>query len=424
MATTIGTANDPIWFRPRQPVWVRAFNAGSAGLGCLGVRWPRVDAEALLANARRKAGLADFGDGRFLEGFRILVDDLNAQTDLHPFGRLMFVIQVGMALVNRLKIQDDLKRHPEILDIPVRRPIFITGLPRSGTTFLHRLMSCDPAGRPLLFWEAYEPSPPPEPATYQTDPRIRRAALRVAILDRLSPGLASAHEFQAEEPDEDNQFYLHDFRSEAFPFLFGVPAYARWLRADDLGGLHEYARIQMQHLSWKVRGDYWVMKAPMHLLWLPRLLEVFPDASVIVTHRDPRRTIPSLCSLMTEFRSMVTDRVDLRRLAAGIIETMAVVPERMMEARTTLDPARFFDVSYERLIADPIATVHAACDRFGYDFTPEYEAKARRHLAEHPQHRRGVHRYALEDFGLDEAADRPFAAYRAWLVNRGLLTGR
>jgi hypothetical protein len=425
MPTSIDRSRDSIWEHTRRPAWVKLLNATGAGLGLLGVRWPRLDAEGLMASARKRAGLSDFGEGRFVEGLRVAVDAINARGDVHAFGRIFFREYVTGLLVNRLKIEADLSRNPEILDVPVDRPLFITGLPRSGTTFLHRLMSEDPAGRTLLFWESALPSPPPEPSTYRTDPRIARARRQVGLLDRLSPRLATAHDFDAEMPEEDNNFYAHDFRSLIISFLFDMPEYTHWLQEDDLAGLHEYARRQLQHLSWKVRGDYWVLKAPAHLFSLPQLLATFPDASVIVTHRDPRRVIPSVCSLAAGFRALHSDRLDLRRLGEGFVEALPVGPERMIAARATLDPARFFDVSYEKMVADPIATVRAACAHFGYAFTPEYESRARRHLAENPRHKRGAHHYRLEDFGLDEeAVDRRFAAYHAWLAGRGLVEGR
>ena len=328
-------------------------------------------------------------------------------------------------LVNRLKIEADLALHLEIRDVPVDRPLFIAGLPRSGTTFLHRLMSEDPAGRTLLYWESVEPSPPPEPSTYRTDPRIARVRRQVALLNTLSPRLATAHELDATSPDEDNSFYAHDFRAGILGFLYDVPDYVRWLHANDLDGLYAYARRQMQHLSWKVRGDYWILKAPAHLFSLPELLGTFPDASVIVTHRDPRVIIPSLCSLAAGFRGILTGRLDLRRLGAEIAEALPVGPERMIAARAALDPARFLDVSYDDLVADPIAAVRAACDHFGYAFTAKYEARSRRYLADNPRHKHGAHRYRLEDFGLDEETiDRRFAIYYAWLAGRGLVAGR
>ena len=414
-----------IWEQTRQPAWVKLLNVGGRGLRKVGVRSPRLDPEAMMAVARRRAGLSDFGDGGFREGLGVAVAAFNARDDAHTFGRIFFREYVIGQLVNRLKIQADLTRHPEILDVPIPRPIFIAGLPRSGTTFLHRLMSEDPAGRTMRTWEAMMPSPSPTPETYATDPRIAKARRQVNLVNRLSPRLAVAHEFAAESPEEDNDLFARDFTAAIISFLFDMPDYVRWLRDRDVTETYRYARRQLQLLSWKNRADYWVLKAPAHIFRLDTLLEVFPDASVIMTHRDPTQVIPSLCSLAAGFRGILTDRVDLRRLGSEFVEALPKGPERAIAAREKLDSSRFFDVSYEKMIADPIATVREACAHFGYDFTPEYESRARRYLAENPRHKHGAHRYRLEDFGLDaETVHENFAEYRAWLAARGLVVDR
>jgi len=415
-------AGEPIWEHIRRPWWVRPINAVGAGLRRFGVRWPRLDAGTLLAAARRRSGRSDFGDGRFREGLGVLVDAFNARDDAPAFARIVFSDFVVSLLVNRLKIQADLTRHPEILDVPLARPLFITGLNRSGTTFLHRLMSEDPAGRTLRTWEGKMPSPPPTYETYQTDPRIALARRADHLANRLSPRLAMAHEVAAESPEEDVYLFGRDFQSVMFETLFDVPEYTRWLRRRDLGPSYHYARRQLQLLSWKYRADHWVLKAPGHLSWLGELLDAFPDASVIVTHRDPLQVVPSWCSLMAGVRRIANERLDLHRLGAECAEELAWRSQRMIAARTALDPARFLDVSYERMVADPISTIREACRHFGYDFSPEYEARARRYIAENTRHKHGVHRYRLEDFGLDEATvNHQFADYRHWLAGRKLV---
>ena len=420
MATGGGGATGPIWERTVPPAWVKAVNLGGSAARRLGLRWPRLDPDRMARAARRRTGLNDFGGDRFREGFRVLVDAFESADSAHAFGRIFFREYVTSLLANRLKIQADLSRHPEIRDVPVNRPLFITGLSRRGTTFLHRLMSEDPACRTLRFWEAMEPSPPPAPETDRTDPRIARARRSVDLINRLAPRIASAHELSAEGPEEDNNLFAHAFAAAIFGFMFDVPDYARWL--DDLTELdlvenYRYAKAQLQLLSWKLRGDYWLLKAPAHQYSLGALLTAFPDARVVVTHRDPLRAVPSVCRLAAGFRGMLTDRLDLRRLGAEFVEAMAVGPARVIAARAKSDPSRFVDVPYPRLVADPIGTVRDVHRHFGGELSPEFEARARRHLDENPQHKHGVHRYALGDFGLDAGTvDRHFAPYRAWLA--------
>ncbi len=414
-----GHSPEPLWEHPPAPLWVKGVNTLGAGLRRVGVRWPRLDAEAMMAEARRRTGLKDFGDDRFREGLRVLVDAFEAIDNANAFGRLFFREYCTRRLVNRLKIQGSLTRHPEILDVPIRRPLFITGLPRSGTTFLHRLMSEDPAGRTMLLWESMEPAPAPDPATYRTDPRIARACKAIGFLERLAPRLAVAHEMSAETPEEDNDLYAHGFMAGILGFLFDVPDYTRWLNdrpESELVENYRYAKTQLQLLSWKVQADYWVLKSPAHQFSVDALLTVFPDASIVVTHRDPLQVIPSLCSLAAGFRGISTNRLDLRRLGNNITEALAIVgPERVIATRSRCDPSRFFDVQYPQLTADPIGTVRSVCDYFGYDFNPTYESRARAWLAANPQHKHGVHRYNLADFGLDaEIVNRHFAHYLEW----------
>jgi hypothetical protein len=239
------------------------------------------------------------------------------------------------------------------------------------------------------------------------------------LLYSLSPRLATAHEFEAESPEEDNNLFAHRFVAGMLGFMFDVPDYTRWLdRQDYVPGYH-YEKQQLQLLSWKYPGDHWVLKSPAHLYGLDGILDAFPDACIVVTHRDPLQVIPSVSSLAAGFRGILTDRLDLRRLGAEMAEAMSVGPRRAIAARATADPARFFDVDYDRLVAQPIETVRAICDHFGYDFTPEFEARAQGWIAENPRQKHGVHRYRLDDFGLDAATvESWFAEYYEWLARR------
>jgi hypothetical protein len=400
---------------------VSLINTIGRSLRRVGLRVPRLDAEKMLERARRRTGLADFGDPRFREGLDVVIRAFESRDTASCFGRLYFREFCVRLLVNRLKIQDTLTRNPEILDVPIVRPLVVTGLPRSGTTFLHRLLSKDPRARPLLLWETLEPTPPPLTETYTTDPRIDQARRTVAFLRWLAPGLDSIHEFDAEHPEECNNFFAHEFHSPIFGFLFDTLDYVRWLEDQDHVASYGYMKRQLQLLSWKCPGGgRWVLKAPAHLFSLDALLATFPDACVVVTHRDPCAVIASVCSLGATMREMVTERLDRRTMGAESLEALGKAPGRAIAARANLDPARFFDVDYRAMIADPIGTIKNIYAYFGDEFCPEFEAGARRWLADNQQHKHGVHRYRLEDFGLDaEMVNREFADYREWLARSG-----
>ncbi len=412
-----GSTGEPIWARPYRPAWMRLFNATGRVLERLGVGGSPMDPAELMSAAERRTGLSDWGDGRFREGLTILVESFNAGSST-PFGRLFFRTFCVNLLVSRLRIQDDLKRHPEILDVPIRRPLFIVGLPRSGTTLLHRLMAQDPRARTLRTWETMEPSPPPRTETYETDPRIGRARRSIKGLYALAPQIRAAHNFEADQPEECNQLFANMFAAAILGYMFDVPEYVEWL--GQTGHVENYAefRRQLQLLSWRCPGDHWLLKAPAHLFSLDAVLANFPDASLVVTHRDPLKAVPSACSLAAALRGITTDLVDLRRLGADITEVLAVGVERALSLRETTDPARFFDVPYAALTADPIEVIQGVYRHFDYPFTPGFADRMKHWLAENPQHKHGVHRYSPEQFGLNPAAiHERFAGYRAWMTD-------
>lgn len=412
-----GTVPAPIWYQPHRPTWMRVLNGLGGIVRRSGARWPRIEVGELLAAAERRTGLSDFGDHRFREGLEVLVEAFESQDSAHTFGRLYFREYCTRLLVNRLKIQDDLKRHPEILEVRLPRPLFITGLPRSGTTHLHRLISEDPACRSLHLWETLEPSPPPVAERRGTDPRIARARKTVRTLCSLAPAITVAHEFDAESPEECNALFAHGFLAGMIGFMFDVPRYVEWMSVQELVGPYRYLRSQLQLLSWRCPGDPWVLKAPAHLYGLDAILTVFPDACIVQTHRDPLQVIPSLCSLSAAFRGIVSDRVDLRRLGSEYTQAMAEGPERAIDVRARSDSARFLDVAYPELVADPLSVIRAIYTYFGYTYTPEFESRMKRRLAENPQHQHGVHRYSLEQFGLEAVTVRAqFARYIEWMT--------
>jgi hypothetical protein len=408
-------ATGTIWERPYRPAWMRLLNATGRALRRVGRKWPKLELGEFLATAERRTRLSDWGDDRFREGLTVLVGAFDHRDNAHTLGRIAFRLFCLRLLTNRLLIEDELKRHPEILDVPIRRPLIVTGLPRSGTTFLHHLLAQYPAGRPLLLWETLEPVPSPRPQTYRTDPRIQRTRRVVRALTTLAPGITAAHDFGAENPEECNNLFGHEFEAGFLGFMFDAPDYVAWLRGRDQVATYRSVRRQLQILSRYVPGDPWVLKAPSHIFHLDALLSVFPDASVVMMHRDPLQVLPSSCSLGAALRSVYSDDVDPRRLGTEITEALALGVERALTFRASADPARFFDVSYPALVANPAGTVEAICGHFGYMYDNVFENRVRGWLTDHPQHKHGVHRYSLDQFGLDPGSlDRQFAAYRRW----------
>src|SRR6185369_10410776 len=273
-------------------------------------------------------------------------------------GRLIARSDVVRLLGNRLRMVDAWKRHPDIEAAPIRQPLFIVGLPRTGTSILHELMAQDPANRVPMSWEVMHPWPPPERATYETDPRIAIVEKHFAGVDRLMPGFKKMHPMGAQLPQECVALTAHDFASMVFSTTHRVPSYQSWLESADLRWVYASHRRQLQYLQWRCPARHWVLKSPGHLWALDALLAVYPDAHIVQTHRDPLTVIASLASLVVVLRGMSSDAIDpvaigaewSERLADGLAHAMAV------RARVP-DDGRVFDMHFAEFIRDEIGMV-------------------------------------------------------------------
>ena len=398
---------------PHRPLLIRFLNWLGRAVERWG--WSLVDLSeaSLLAAARRQTGLSDWGDEGFRIPLRILLESIEEEANFNLVGRYMFRQDTIKVLVNRLLIQDELKHHPEILREQIRRPLFITGLPRTGTTLLHNLLSQDPSSRTLLTWEALFPSPPPERQTRETDPRIAKADKRIRLLLFLAPNFATIHPVNAKDPNECMFLLRYSFLCRGvFELVAPIIRYVEWLDQQDMVSPYRYYRQLLQLLQWRCPGDHWVLKSPVHLFSLDALLTVFPDACVVQTHRDPLKVTPSCCSLFATFKGMYSDQVDLGRLGQECTNRLVSMLERGARVRDSTDSARFCDIYYQELLQDPIGTVRWIYAYFGYTFDVRMEVRIRRWLTENPQYKHGVHHYSPEQFCLDPAElNSRFAMY-------------
>jgi hypothetical protein len=380
--------------------------------------------ERLLAAARRRTGLDDFGDPSFREPLAHLLASIDAEARLSLIGRIAARHDLTGMLVNRLLIERDRVRHPGIADEEIRRPLVITGLPRTGSTFLHGLLAQDPANRTPRHWELRSPSPPPERATYETDPRIARAARDIRWFIRLAPRFPAIHPVGAQLPEECVVILSHAFRSFQFSSTWFIPSYQHWLDGADLAPAYAYHRRFLQHLQWGCRGDRWLLKAPPHLPGLPALFATYPDADVIMTHRDPVEVVASVTSLHVVLRQTFSRHVDPLQVGPEVAAMLADDIRCGVEARAAgCAPAeRFFDVWYTELVADPLAIVRQIYRHFDLPLSDAAERAMRRYLAHQSKDGHGAHVYALADFGLD--ADRERERNRAYLERFGSRAAR
>jgi len=402
-------------YHPHQPLWLRALNLGGHVWQRLGMPLGKFNVDQLLDTACRHTGLHDFGTIPFRESLQLLLQSCEHEARLNVLGRLAVGQDTLRLLINRLHLEDDWKRSPGIAEQRIIRPLFIVGLPRTGTSLLHGLLAQDPTNRTPLSWEVMYPSPPPERATYASDPRIAKADRRMQWIHWLAPDFKRIHEVSARLPQECVAITSHVFRSSQFATTFRVPMYEAWIDHADLRPAYAFHRRFLQHLQWRCPGAQWVLKSPAHLSGLEALLETYPDAGIIQTHRDPLAAIPSLASLRTVLQGAFSDYVSPLHIGLETTRHWAQVLEHAIQFRR-LHPAtqdRFCDVHYQALTHDPIGTVQHIYTAFGRSLSQEAEAGMRRYLAQHPQHQYGEHHYTLAQFGLDPAEETSrYSAYR------------
>ena len=262
---------------PHRPLQYRLFNWGGNLLDRLGYRVAELKEESLLQAAQSLTKLDDFGDESFLRPLKVLLKSLEEEASLNFMGRYLLWQYFVKLLVNRLKIQEQFNRYPEIFQVQIKKPLFVLGLPRCGTTFLFNLLCQDPNSRWLHLWELLNPCPPPEAQTSLRDPRIQQAQKSLKLYDWVAPNLKVTHYYNPRGPEECNKLFEHNFVSPLFAVKNNVPSYYQWLveRQDLFTLSYKYYRQQLQLLSWKWQEEHWVLKAPFHLAHINSLLKVF-----------------------------------------------------------------------------------------------------------------------------------------------------
>lgn len=395
-----------------RPSWVDAVNALGANLGDDGRSLVSLDAADLLAAASSNTGLTDFGDPWFRAGLDVLLRALEDEARLTLVGRILARAEIQRILQNRLAVESAIRAHPEIEQHRITAPIIVTGLGRSGTTLLHDLLAQDPANRVPMQWELMYSTPPPETATYGSDPRIAQVAREIEVMAEVDPAFATMHELAADLPTECIYIFAHQFATDMFVGEFNIPSYAIWSGTTDLRPAYAYHRRFLQLLQWRHRGR-WALKAPSHLAHLAQLFTTYPDARVVITHRDPLRVIGSLASLMATLHRMRSDHVDDAAMAAQIAFGFEYLVNKVMRERDAgVGAGRIVDVRYADLVGDPVATVRSLYARWELPFDDELAERIRRRLAEQGHGGDGGHRYSFDATGLDRADLRQkFAHY-------------
>jgi hypothetical protein len=372
----------------------------------------------MLDDAEKTTGLTDWGGDKYFEGsfrrlYAAMVGSLNEEAQLHAQGLRGAGLRLQAMAEARLQFIADRKTSPLIGQEEIVRPLFILGLPRAGSTFLHSLLGQDTANRNPQTWEMMFPSPPPHAATYASDPRIDRAQAILRAMGLEEGSVTSLHPFGARQPEECHLLMELMGLGDNLPGLWRMPSFNKVRATVDLREGYCLHRMALQNLQHHHRGERWVLKNPGHVFYLEHLLAVYPDACIVQTHRDPAKVIPSVTALLVAMRRANSDApIDAARIAQGNLRAFAAGLDQALTFRQKPDmDAHFHDVHFRELIADPIGTVREIYARFGVSMGDRAAGAMQRWLATEVGHAAKA-KFTLAQFGIDESRlDTAFAGY-------------
>jgi hypothetical protein len=387
---------------------VRGLNLGGRTLRRLGVEPPALDADSLHRAASRRAGRTSYGAWDFAEPLERLLKSYRDEAALTTLGRITVRELIVSLLDNLLRMEAERIANPVIEQQRIAAPVFIIGLPRTGTTHLHGLISEDPANRAPLTWEVMYPAASRSAADVE---RARsQAGTRLGWADRLAPEFMRIHPIAPDLPQECIAITAQAFMSIQFHTTHDVPSYQNWLEdASQRLGFDFHHRF-LQHLQAKTTaicgpGARWVLKAPGHLFALEGLLERYPDARIVHTHRDPLRVMASMASHATVLRRAFSDDADPLKIAADWADRWARALDKFLAVRDRAPTSQFLDVNFESIESDPLGTVERVYDFLGWPLTSAARTAMQNFLAANPKNKHGVHSYTLEQFGLSRTSE-------------------
>lgn len=368
----------------------------------------------LLGAARRKTGLDDFGDDWFVEPLTVLTSSLVAEARLSPLGLELTRRRLTALLGDRLRLRELRRRHPEIADVEVRVAAEICGLPRTGSTLLHRLLAASPRLTATLSWETSYPVPFPDEGP-DAEERKRRARDRARLFLEMSPDFGDIHTIEWDGPEEDVILLDRTFVSMSFDSFYRVPTYGTWLRQADHAPAYRELREWLQVLQWQNperAGRPWVLKSPHHLMATDTVLDTFDGCKIVMTHRSPVAAVPSYASMVVSMSRQYSDDIDPHTVGPYWAERFATTLRRFTASRSGR-PDRFVDVHFTDLLADPVAQATRLLGEFGLTADADDRDAFEAYLEHNRAQRHGSHSYTPEDFGLTrERLERDFAFYQ------------
>ena len=373
-----------------------------------------LDVEQIEDEARTRTGLDDTGGDHYREGLERLVASMNEEGTLTELGEAMMLLRLSTLLAARLGVEETYRQHPEIDDEVIGGPVLVLGLPRTGTTALSQLVAADPRFRSLRTWESAAPVPPPETATEHTDPRIAATEQGIAMMNDAFPLMRTMHHAEATTATECQDLLGMSFRTAHFDGFARVPSYMAWVVDTDMRETYRYHRRVLRLLQWHCPPTLWHLKTPVHMLSLDALVESYPNARFLWSHRDPTEVLGSVCSLIHYTRSWSSDLDDSVELGAEQVDRWWMAVERAMEFRQRVGEDRFADISFRDLQSDPVGALAGGLEQLGLPFDRHSRTAVEAWAGSHEPGMHGTHTYELSDFGLDPGRIRDrFAPYYA-----------
>ena len=411
-------AKQPSLFIQRSNL-LNGINRVGKALKSIGMDPFHLDADDIIAKAAGKAGYK-YELPKAEEGIRRMVDAINREARPNAFGSLAVKRLLERTLYNRYLFERYLEQNPEIEESPVEQPVFIIGMPRSGTTILHALMHEDPDHRSPLAWECLLPYPPHTPGTFTDNEQLRTIRKEFSQLFKLVPDFLRKHYMAADSPQECLGIDAIDFNTFQISAQLYVPSYMEWVfdGADRLSTMRFHKRFLQYLQSGGVKGERWLLKSPVHLMRLPELFEVYPDARIIMPHRDPTNVVTSTASLISSVRSLYSDHEDPFRTGAEQLETWSRYFRRFLESRKKLNKEdQIIDLRFDDFARDQIGTVRKIYERFGWELSDMALVHFKEFLIQNPKDKNGVHYYTPETFGLTrEQINMEFQDYNEFLT--------
>ena len=400
---------------PYQPKAIKFVNRMGRGLKKIGIERPSLlPSGTIISKAKKQTGLSDFGDDSFIPALEKLAVSLETEARLSQLGRIAVY---GMLLDNlklRLSLTEYRKHRPEVALQKIRQPLFVLGLPRTGTTILYELLAQDPAHRAPSTWEVAKPIPPAIRQTFHTDPRIAEVEESVKKMELLAPGFQAIHAMGAELPQECVTLLAPHFISDQFGVSFYIPEYRHWTLEQDMTAAYQWHKAFLQHMQVDYMEQRWVLKTPPHLAYLDTLINQYPDAAIVQTHRTPMDVLGSVSSLSCTLHSAFSDHIDPIAIGQAEAEYFSKMLRLGMQQRDAIadEESRIFDVQFKDIISDPISVIEKLYGHFGFEFSEKVRVAMQSYLNNRPRDKHGEHDYTLEKFGLSQMQLAPlFADY-------------